>query len=99
MMNPDELHTGESACAEGWRYRMIHIDPAEMDRLTGDRNWWFSDALRTDARLAQPFSHALAQMWQAQSALERQARCWICSSGCVRWRSRASRGARRRPPL
>ncbi len=72
MMNPDELHTGESACAEGWRYRMIYIDPAEMDRLTGDRNWWFSDALRTDARLAQPFSHALAQMWQAQSALERQ---------------------------
>ncbi|ORM75227.1 AraC family transcriptional regulator [Pantoea wallisii] len=72
MMNPDELHTGESACEEGWRYRMIYIDPEEMDRLTGDRHWWFSDALRTDARLAQPFSLLLAKMWQAGSALERQ---------------------------
>lgn len=72
MMNPDELHTGESACEEGWRYRMIYIDPDEMDRLTGDRHWWFSDALRTDARLAQPFSLLLAKMWQAGSALERQ---------------------------
>ncbi len=72
MMNPDELHTGESACDEGWRYRMIYIDPQEMDRLTGDRHWWFTDALRTDARLAQPFSQLLAQMWRAESTLERE---------------------------
>lgn len=72
MMNPDELHTGESACAEGWRYRMIYIDPQQMDRLTGDRSWWFSEALRTDARLAQPFSQRLSQMWQAETALERE---------------------------
>ena len=72
MMNPDELHTGESACPEGWRYRMIYIDPRAMERITGDRAWWFNDALRTDARLAQPFSRRLAQMWQAQSPLERE---------------------------
>ncbi len=72
MMNPDELHTGESACAEGWRYRMIYIDPQTLESLTGDRSWWFTDALRTDARLAQPFSQRLAQMWQAQTALERE---------------------------
>ena len=72
MMNPDELHTGESACDEGWRYRMIYIDPHEMERLTGDRHWWFSEALRTDVRLAQPFSQRRAQMWQATSALERE---------------------------
>ncbi|QDY40660.1 AraC family transcriptional regulator [Candidatus Pantoea soli] len=72
MMNPDELHTGESACEQGWRYRMIYIDPQQMTRLTGDRHWWFSDALRTDAQLAQPISLVLAKMWQAQSSLERQ---------------------------
>ena len=34
MMNPDELHTGESACEEGWRYQMIYIQPQLMDELT-----------------------------------------------------------------
>lgn len=72
MMNPDELHTGESACETGWCYRMIYIDPAQMRALTGDGGWWFSDALRTDARLAQPFSQRLAQMWHAESALARE---------------------------
>lgn len=72
MMNPDELHTGESACEEGWRYQMIYIHPDEMAQLTGDRGWWFNDALRTDARLAQPLSHMLAALWQADSALARQ---------------------------
>ncbi|MDE1189968.1 MAG: AraC family transcriptional regulator [Pantoea sp.] len=72
MMNPDELHTGESACEEGWRYRMIYIQPDEMERLTGDRSWWFSDALRTDVRLAQPFSLRLAALCQAGTALERE---------------------------
>ncbi len=72
MMNPDELHTGESACTAGWRYRMIYIDPEEIASLTGDRHWWFGDALRTDIRLARPVSALLSQMWQAQSSLERQ---------------------------
>ena len=72
MMNPDELHTGESACEEGWRYQMIYIHPDEMDRLTGDSGWWFSEALRTDSRLALPLSQTLSALWQASSALERQ---------------------------
>jgi AraC-like DNA-binding protein len=27
-MNPDELHTGEAETADGWRYRMVYLDPA-----------------------------------------------------------------------
>lgn len=72
MMNPDELHTGESACAEGWRYQMIYIQPEEMTRLTGDRGWWFSEALRTDRRLALPLSQTLTALWQAETPLARQ---------------------------
>lgn len=72
MMNPDELHTGESACEEGWRYQMIYIQPQQMDELTGDRSWWFNEALLTDPRVAQPLSRTLAALWQADSALARQ---------------------------
>jgi len=71
MMNPDELHTGESACETGWRYQMIYIQPDCMDELSGDRGWWFGDALRTDVRLAQPVSQCLAALWQADTALAR----------------------------
>lgn len=72
MMNPDELHTGESACEEGWRYQMIYIQPDDMRQLTGDGGWWFSEALRTDSRLALPLSRTLAALWQADSPLARQ---------------------------
>jgi len=72
MMNPDELHTGESACDEGWRYQMIYIQPDEMAQLTGDRGWWFSEALRTDSHLALPLSQALSALWLADSSLARQ---------------------------
>lgn len=72
MMNPDELHTGKSACAEGWRYQMIYIQPDEIETLTGDKRWWFNDVLRTDARIAQPLSHTLTALWQAETALARQ---------------------------
>nr|WP_226374776.1 AraC family transcriptional regulator [Pantoea stewartii] len=71
MMNPDELHTGESACETGWRYQMIYIQPDCMDELSGDRGWWFGDALRTEVRLAQPVSQCLAALWQADTALAR----------------------------
>ncbi|MCZ4059535.1 AraC family transcriptional regulator [Pantoea sp. LMR881] len=72
MMNPDELHTGESACKQGWRYQMIYIQPQLMDELTGDSGWWFKDALLTDPRLAKPLSQVLTALWQADSALARQ---------------------------
>lgn len=72
MMNPDELHTGESACDEGWRYRMIYIQPDTMETLTGERGWWFNEAMRVDRRFSQPLSYTLAALWQAETALERE---------------------------
>ncbi|MDR8311099.1 AraC family transcriptional regulator, partial [Acinetobacter baumannii] len=30
-MNPDELHTGEAETADGWRYRMIYLEPDRLE--------------------------------------------------------------------
>lgn len=69
LMNPDELHTGESANEEGWRYRMIYIEPQMLEALSGERGWWFTDAVREDAVTAQQLSQALAALWQATDSL------------------------------
>ena len=47
-MNPDELHTGEAETADGWRYRMIYLDPDTLEKVTGVRHWWFSEVVRQD---------------------------------------------------
>lgn len=48
-MNPDELHTGEAETAEGWRYRMIYLEPDRLEAFTGVRHWWFSEVVRRGA--------------------------------------------------
>lgn len=45
-MNPDELHTGEAETADGWRYRMIYLEPDRLEAITGVRDWWFSEVVR-----------------------------------------------------
>lgn len=72
MMNPDELHTGQSLVEEGWRYRMIYIDPATLEALTGDRGWWFTDVVKEDPVIANQLSQAIAALWQAPDALTAQ---------------------------
>lgn len=72
MMNPDELHTGESACERGWRYRMIYLQPAMLEQLSGERGWWFSDVMRQDSRLAQRVAQLLSLLWQNESTLAQQ---------------------------
>lgn len=47
-MNPDEIHTGESATEGGWRYRMVYIEPDLLEEVTGLRHWWFSEVTRFD---------------------------------------------------
>lgn len=69
LMNPDELHTGESASDEGWRYRMIYIEPQTLETLSGEQGWWFTDAVREDFATAQQLSQALAALWQATDSL------------------------------
>lgn len=69
MMNPDELHTGRAETADGWRYRMVYLDPELVARIAGERDWWFDDAVchqPADARLV---SDLLDRLWQAHEPL------------------------------
>ncbi|MCU5772590.1 AraC family transcriptional regulator [Erwiniaceae bacterium BAC15a-03b] len=69
LMNPDELHTGESATEDGWRYRMIYIEPQVLEALSGEQGWWFTDAVREDLATSQQLSRTLAALWQADDSL------------------------------
>ncbi len=69
LMNPDELHTGESATDDGWRYQMIYIDPNIMETLSGEQGWWFTDVVREDPATSRQLSQALAALWQTTDAL------------------------------
>lgn len=71
LMNPDELHTGESASEAGWQYRMIYLEPERLAALTGERYWWFTDAVQFDPPRAVRLSALLATLWQAQDPLAR----------------------------
>jgi len=70
LMNPDELHTGQAETDEGWRYRMIYIDPARLAAIAGEPGWWFSnEAVRNDPCTAQQLGITLAALWQSTDAL------------------------------
>ena len=55
LMNPDELHTGESACEQGWRYRMLYL-PADAGRPERIQGSFLSD----------DEAQALTKYWQQQ---------------------------------
>ena len=69
LMNPDELHTGRAETSAGWRYRMLYLDTAALEQLTGERGWWFADALDHDAPRARRVSRLLRQLWHAHEPL------------------------------
>jgi len=69
LMNPDELHTGRAETDGGWRYRMLYLDPAVLEDVTGERGWWFAQPVRHDPRVAALVSGHLAALWQAPDAL------------------------------
>ena len=68
LMNPGELHTGRAETAQGWRYRMVYLDEALVEAVTGER-WWFADATAHDPAVARRLSAQLAALWQAPDAL------------------------------
>lgn len=68
LMNPGELHTGRAETAQGWRYRMVYLDEALLQAVTGER-WWFADATAHDPATAQRLKVQLAALWQAPDAL------------------------------
>jgi AraC-like DNA-binding protein len=69
LMNPDELHTGRAETSAGWRYRMLYLDTAALEQLTGERGWWFADALDHDAPRARRVSRLLRQLWHVHEPL------------------------------
>lgn len=68
LMNPGELHTGRAETAQGWRYRMVYLDEALVEAVTGER-WWFADATAHDPAAARRLSAQLAALWHAPDAL------------------------------
>lgn len=69
MMNADELHTGRAETEDGWLYRMAYIEPSVVDEITGERGWWFADAVRGDAPGARNVSAVLDALWVAREPL------------------------------
>jgi AraC-like DNA-binding protein len=69
LMNAGELHTGQAASPQGWRYRMLYIEPAAVEAVTGDRGWHFPQAVQHDAQRARRVGRLLAQLWQADEPL------------------------------
>lgn len=69
LMNPDELHTGQAETRGGWRYRMVYLDAPLLEQLSGERGWWFADAVGHDAPRARRVSRLLRQLWFAHEPL------------------------------
>jgi AraC-like DNA-binding protein len=68
LMNPGELHTGRAETEQGWRYRMVYLDEALVEAVTGER-WCFAEATAHDAAGARRLSAQLAALWGAPDAL------------------------------
>lgn len=68
-MNPDELHTGEAAVEEGWRYRMIYLEPDLLAQLTGERHWWFCEVERHDPLRARQVNRLIHYLWTQSDPL------------------------------
>lgn len=69
LMNPDELHTGRAETEGGWRYRMIYLDAEVAAEISGERDWWFADAVAADASTARRVTGLLDRLWQTASPL------------------------------
>ena len=69
LMNPDELHTGRAAADGGWTYRMVYLEPALVEQVSGERGWWFADAVGRDAPRARRVGRLLERLWQADEPL------------------------------
>ena len=68
-MNPDELHTGEADTADGWRYRMIYLDPTLLEEVTGVGHWWFGDVTRHDPQRSLLIGRHIHALWHTDDPL------------------------------
>lgn len=69
LMNPDVPHTGRAESAGGWRYRMAYIDADAVEAISGERGWWFQDAVHQDAACARRITRLLDALWHAREPL------------------------------
>lgn len=72
LMNPDELHTGESASENGWQYRMIYLEASLLASLTGEPHWGFNSAVNDDPLRARQISRLIGELWQAPDTISQQ---------------------------
>ncbi|GAB5073456.1 AraC family transcriptional regulator [Citrobacter sedlakii] len=68
-MNPDELHTGEAETADGWRYRMIYLDPTLLEEITGIRHWGFREVTRHDPLRSRQICSLIHGLWHTDDPL------------------------------
>lgn len=97
LMNPDELHTGRAETESGWRYRMVYIQQAAVDEITGEPGWWFGDAVQADAVGARQITALLNALWQTREPLAFDSLLLQLLSE-FRRHARVSRTARREAP-
>lgn len=69
-MNPDELHTGQALTDDGWRYRMIYLEPQLLESLTGEPGRYFRDVVHNDPRRARLTLALIEQLTHSRDTLE-----------------------------
>jgi AraC-like DNA-binding protein len=72
LMNPDELHTGEAITDDGWRYRMIYLEPDFLEAVTGERSWWFNEVVTHDPLRSRRVSQLINGLWSTGDTLTQQ---------------------------
>jgi AraC-like DNA-binding protein len=65
LMDDDELHTGRAETDVGWRYRMVYIDRAVLEQVTGHRAIRFANATVDDPARGARVTRALDALWGA----------------------------------
>lgn len=69
LMNPEDLHTGQSADAGCWGYHMVYLDEALLPAYGGDRSWRFDAAVSGSPAQAQAVARCMAALWSAEEPL------------------------------
>lgn len=65
VIHPDEIHNGRSGIAEGFRYRMIYVEPRLIREAMGEAGRslpFVPAAVSRDARLVSAIAHALRDL-------------------------------------
>jgi AraC-like DNA-binding protein len=74
VLHPDEIHDGQAGTEDGFRYRMIYLDPAEMRAALGDQAValpFLKDGHGADVLLRRAVIEAVMDLERPLSPLER----------------------------